>query len=278
MLVYVDLWECPEGAKLEGCLQIDEAAWAKDQRKCGKPDGSCLSHTEFEENILRWKAAGADVVYYDYYMGVYGNRQRIIPMADEIQSIWKRFENVGISGAGTQIECFNIWNHLMNLYTFGRTAYDSSLSFEDNLTSLTRLFGEGGSEIAQAIRLMEQTLDGQEIIGFAGKYMIEHIDKETVYGLFEKALAATKGKTERNNIRLLRMAFRYSDIETADSSNSRRTAVSRFQDYDDPTGELAYMATHFDSFRHNDPGYAIAFPVTNTDTHSFVPDKWYDFE
>ena len=278
MLVYVDLWECPEGAKLEGCLQIDEAAWAKDQRKCGKPDGSCLSQTEFEENILRWKAAGADVVYYDYYMGVYGNRQRIIPMADEIQSIWKRFENVGISGAGTQIECFNIWNHLMNLYTFGRTAYDSSLSFEDNLTSLTRLFGEGGSEIAQAIRLMEQTLDGQEIIGFAGKYMIEHIDKETVYGLFEKALAATKGKTERNNIRLLRMAFRYSDIETADSSNSRRTAVSRFQDYDDPTGELAYMATHFDSFRHNDPGYAIAFPVTNTDTHSFVPDKWYDFE
>ncbi len=278
MLVYVDLWECPDGAKLEGCLQIDEAAWAKEQRKCGKPDGSCLSQTEFEDNIMRWKAAGADVVYYDYYMGVYGNRQRIIPMADEIQSIWKRFGALGILGAGTQIECFNIWNHLMNLYTFGRTAYDASLTFEDNLTALARLFGEGGSAVAQAVRLMEQTLDGQEIIGFAGKYMIEHIDREKVYGLFEQALAVTEGKTERNNIRLLRMAFRYSDIETADPSNIRRTVFSRFQDYDDPTGELAYMAVHFDSFRHNNPGYAIAFPVTNTDTRGFVPDKWYRFE
>ncbi len=278
MLVYVDLWECPEGAKLEPCLRIDEAAWAKEQRYCGKPDGSCLSETEFESNIMGWKSAGAEVVYYDYYMGVYGNRQRIIPMADEIQSIWKRFAALGISGAGTQIECFNIWNHLMNLYTFGRTAYDSSLSFEDNLAALCRLFGEGGEYIAQAIRLMEETLDGEEIIGYAGKYMIEHIDKEKVYSLFEKALSAAHGRTERNNIRLLRMAFRYSEIETADPSNATREKVSRFQDYDDPTGELAYMGTHFDSFYHNDPGYAIAFPVTNTDTKDFTPDKWYIFE
>lgn len=278
MLVYVDLWKCPEGISLCENLQIDEAAWGQEQRKCGKPDGSCLNGTEFEENISAWKKTGAQVVYYDYYMGVFGNRQRIIPMADEVQSIWKHFAEIGISGAGTQIECFNIWNHLMNLYTFGRTAYDASLSFKDNLHALCRLFGEGAEDVAQAIQMMEDVLDGQQIVGYGGKYMIEHIDKEAVYALFEHALAVTTGKTYRNNIRLLRMAFRYSEVETADPENAARTKSARFQDYADPTGELAYMATHFDSFLHNNPGYGIAFPVTNTDTKDFVPDKWYQFE
>lgn len=278
MLVYVDLWECPQGAKLERCLQIDEATWAKEQRTCGKPNGSCINDTAYEHNIMRWKAAGAEVVYYDYFMGVFGNRQRIIPMADELQSIWKRFAKLGILGAGTQIECFNIWNHLMNLYTFGRTAYDAKLSFEDNLRAVCTLFGAGGDEVAQAVRMMEETLDGQEIIGFAGKYMIEHVDKEKIYALFEQALMKAQTPVERNNVRLMRMAFRYSELETSDPANERRTQVSRFQDYDDPTGELAYMAVHFDSFKHNDPGYAIAFPITNTDCKGFGPDKWYDFE
>ncbi len=290
MLVYVDLWKCPEGFAPEPCLQIDEAAWGKEQRTCGRPDGDCLSYTEFESNLMEWKRAfsgkndfpgnqaGASVVYYDYYMGVYGNRQRIIPMADEIQSIWKRFAELDIAGAGTQIECFNLWNHLVNLYTFGRTAYDVSLSLEANLNALCRLFGEGGEWIVRAVLLMEEALDGESIIGFAGKYMIEHVDKERIYGLFDRALSAAAGETQRNNIRLLRMAFRYSEIETADSANRERKTFSRFQEYDDPSGELAYMAVHFDSFRHNDPGYGIAFPVTNTDTKDFVPDAWYAFE
>ena len=278
MLVYVDLWEYPKGVTLQGSLLIDEATWAADgQRRCGKPDGSCLSKTAFEDNLLAWRDAGADVVYYDYYMGVFPGRQRIIPMADEVQSIWKRFSQVGISGSGTQIECFNIWNNLFNLYTFGRTAYDSSLSMEDNLKAMASLYGEGGAYVAEAIRLMEKTLDGQEVIGHAGAYMIRHIDRELVYGLFDKALAVTADKTARNNIRLSRMAFRYTDLEVFDSATATREAYSRFQTYEDPTGELAYMASHFDSFTHNDPGYGIAIPVANTDS-DFVPDQWYLFE
>ena len=278
MLVYVDLWEYPEGETLQNSLLIDEATWAADgQRCCGKPDGSCLSKTAFEDNLLAWKDAGADVVYYDYYMGVFPGRQRIIPMADEVQSIWKRFSQVGISGSGTQIECFNIWNNLFNLYTFGRTAYDSSLSMEDNLKAISSLYGEGGEYVAEAIRLMEKTLDGQEVIGHAGAYMIKHIDRELVYGLFDKALAVTVNTTARNNIRLSRMAFRYTDLEVSDSTTATREAYSRFQTYEDPTGELAYMASHFDSFTHNDPGYGIAIPVTNTDS-DYIPDQWYLFE
>lgn len=166
----------------------------------------------------------------------------------------------------------------MNLYTFGRTAYDASLSFEDNLLALCRLFGEGAEFVMQAVRRMEEALDGEAIIGFAGKYMIEHVDKACIYGLFEKALAVAAQRTERNNIRLLRMAFRYSELETADPSNARRIEATRFQEYDDPSGELAYMAVHFDSFFHNNSQYGIAFPVTNTDTRSFVPNQWYCFE
>ena len=30
--------------------------------------------------------------------------------------------------------------------------------------------------------------------------------------------------------------------------------------------------------KYRAPGYAIAFPITNTDTRGFVGDKWYDFE
>ena len=115
MLIYVDLWEAPENIKLEPTVMIDESTWHKDGlRTVGKPDGSALSGTHFEENLLKWRNTGANVVYYDYYMGVYSVRQKLIPMADEVQSIWQRFKEKDIMGSGTQIECFNLWNHLLN--------------------------------------------------------------------------------------------------------------------------------------------------------------------
>lgn len=280
MLIYVDLWECPDGVQLEPNLFIDEATWATTLRSCGRPDGSALIGTYFDENLQRWKKTGAQVVYYDYYMGVYGNRQRIIPMADEVQSIWKDFIKKDVAGAGTQIECFNLWNHLVNLYTFGRTAYDTTLSLEDNLSFLGRLFGEGAPYVTEAVRRMEETLDGQVPISQAGKYMIEHVDKKVVYALFDNALKAANQKRCRNNIRLMRMAFRYSELETADRINqptAEKVRYVAFREYNDPTGELAYMA-QFDSFYQNDQGYGIAFPVTNTDTKGFQPDEWYHFE
>jgi len=214
----------------------------------------------------------------DYYMGVFGNRQRVIPMADEIQSLWKYFIRADIDGAGTQIECFNLWNHIVNLYTFGRTSYDTSLTFEDNLGALCRLFGEGAEPMAEAIRLMEETLDGQEEIIYSGEYMITHVDKARIYSLFDRALALTSTPVCRNNVRLMRMAFRYSELETQDSTHFRDREYELFQTYEDPTGELAYMASHFDSFHHNDPGFGIAFPITNTDTKDFVPNTWYQFD
>ena len=278
MLTYVDLWKYTPGTVLPQNLIIDQAMWANEQRKCGAPDGSAFIGTEFERNILEWKAAGAKVVTYDYYMGVFGNRQRIVPMADEIQSIFRRFRELDIMGAGTQIECFNVNNHIMNLYTFGRTGYDTSLSFEDNLRALTAVYGEGAPMVADAIREMENALQGEALVGFGGKYMIEHVDKAKVYGLFEQALDAATDAVCRNNIRLMRMAFRYSEIECGDPSHVGRTQFCRFQDYGDPTGELAFLATSYDSFLHNDPGYGIAFPLRNTDTKDFVPDKWYAFE
>ncbi len=37
------------------------------------------------------------------------------------------------------------------------------------------------------------------------------------------------------------------------------------------------MASHFDSFLHNDPGFGITIPVECTNT-SYVPDIWYQME
>ena len=75
---------------------------------------------------------------------------------------------------------------------------------------------------------------------------------------------------------MLRMVFRYTDIETQDP-------ISRVEEfnivesrYADSTGELAKMA-EFDSFWKNNPGHGIMIPVNSSKTN-YAYDKWYDFE
>lgn len=178
MLTYVDLWDCPDGLVLEPNLFVDEAVWHHTGlRSIGKPDGSCLGGTLFKDDLLKGKKAGASVVYYDYYMGVHPARQRYMPAADEMQSNWKRFMEMGIGGSGTQIEYYNFWNHIFSFYYFARTGYDTDLSLEDNLSAFCKLFGEGASHIAGIIRMAENCLDGQENIGKAGAYLMAHLDK-----------------------------------------------------------------------------------------------------
>lgn len=281
MLVYVDLWECPKGLRLDSSVIIDESTWCKEGlRTVGKPDGSCINGTSYEQNLMKWKEAGAEVVYYDYYMGGYGLRQRWIPMSDEIQQIWQNFIEKGISGAGTQIECFNLWNHLFNFCCFGRTGYDTRLSLEDNLNVIKRLFGEGGDEICEIVMTLEDVLNGQARVNDCGHYLMEHVNKEEIYTKFEKAISLAKTQRARNNIRLLRMVFRYSDLETreplASPLNEEFNVIET--GYDDPTGELGAMSD-FDSFRNNDPGFAITIPLKSKNHGKYrSDDKWYCFE
>ncbi len=277
MLAYVDLWECPEGQKLEPCLLVDAATWhSTGLRRAGIPDGSGMIGTLFEEP-LKWHAIGADAVYYEYYMGVYPARQRYIPMADEVQALCRFYVENGIMGTGTQIECFNMWNHIFNFFTFARTAYDTELSMEKNLARFTRIFGEGASYIEEIIKYAEEFHNGQENILYAGKWLMDNIDKEKVYALFEKALAAAKTPASRNNIKMFRMAFRYSDVEV-ESFNMRteKLPFAPLEKYEDPSGELAFLKK-FDSFAYNNPGYGIMIPV-DCEEKDFTPDKWYDFE
>ena len=49
----------------------------------------------------------------------------------------------------------------------------------------------------------------------AGEQLINSIDKKKVYDLYEKALKNAKTKRARNNVRLMRMVFRYSDLEVS---------------------------------------------------------------
>lgn len=278
MLVYQDLWECPENMEFCDALMVDESTWTpRGLRHAGKPDGSCLIGTDCDKNLMKWKEKCKNVVFYDYYMGVYANKQRIIPMADEIGSIFRYFVRTGIKGSGTQIECFNVWNHLLNFYTFGRTAYDTSLSFEDQLLKIGRLYGDGGKIIADIFRLYEQALDGEPDLEEGGRFFMKKIDRERVYDLFEQALDAAKTATERNNVRLSRMAFRYTDLEISDPVEIEDRDQQLTLKYVDPTGELGYMAANFDSFTRNDPGYAITIPAENG-AGGNPPDRWYVFE
>ncbi len=277
LLIYVDLWVAPNGIKLEPSIIIDEATWAEEGlRSVGKPDGSCLAGTDFETNLLKWRKTGAEVVYYDYYMGVYPQRQRWIPMADELQSLWKRFIEKDIMGSGTQIECFNMWNHLLNYYAFARIGYDTSINLDSAIKSLTKIYGNGAQIVGEIMHELEDVMDGQVDIIKCGHYLMEHIDKEKIYAKFEKAFELCDSARARNNLRLTRMAFRYTDLETQDPESLNEKYKSVFDGYLDETGELAKM-TEFDSFYKNNPGYAITIPLSSKKTN-FVPDKWYIFE
>ena len=278
MLSYTDLWEPPANIILEDNVSVTEATWhISGLRTIGKPDGSCLSGTFFEENLLRWKAIGAKVTYYDYFMGVYPGRQRYIPMADEMQAMCRRFKELGIDGAETQIEVYNLWNNIFNFYTYGRTAYDCEKSLDDNLELFCRIFGKGGQFIAENIRYAESVLDGQSEIMRAGIYLMEHIDKEKMYSGFEKALEEAETKAARNNVRLMRMTFRYSDLECREKYENDESGYKALKHYDIPErGELLCMKRKFDSYESHG-GFGIMIPVEGED-NGFSPDKWYEFE
>ena len=202
------------------------------------------------------------------------------PAADEQQSNWKRCVEVGISGSGTQIEYFNFWNHIFNFYTLARTGYDTSLSMEDNLAVFTKMFGEGAENISEIIRMAEDCLDGQVKINKAALFLMDNIDKETVYKLFDKALDVTTTPYARNNIRMMRMGFRYSDVECFYTILGKDDFFRYvpYEECDDPTGELYYMSHNFDSCRWNDPGFGIMLPLDCKKQADFVPDRWYEFE
>ncbi len=278
---YVDCWEPPADMDvLSSNRMVSEAVWhSSGLRKTGKPDGSCLSGTMFEDNLLAWKHKyNVPVFYYDYFMGVYPGRQRIVPMADEIQAMYRRFMEVGILGSQTQIEVFNLWNNLPNFYCFGRTGYDTGLSLEDNIQMLCRICGKGAPYVAENLRYYEEVLDGQCEIMTAGVYFMEHVDKKRVYDNFDKALAAAAGdSTARNNIRMFRMAFRYSDLETREEYENDEKGFKRLKHYDIPErGELLYMQEKFDTFTSGE-GYGIAIPV-EAEPAPFTPDIWYEMD
>lgn len=280
-VLYTDIWEPLDGFdELSPNLMVNEAVWhVSGLRTTGKPDGSCLIGTFFETNLLAWqKKYGVRIDYYDYYMGVYPGRQRIVPMADEMQALSKRMVEKNIYGTKTQMECYNLWNNVMNFYTFGRTAYNTELSFEDNLHNFCKIFGAGAEYVAENIRYMEQVMDGQCEIMKAGVWLMEHIDKQRVYDHYDKALAAAEGDAfARNNIRLLRMAFRYSDLECREDNTNDEAGYKSLKHYDIPErGELLYMRDHFDSYVGAD-GYGIDIPVEGED-NGFEPDIWYQFD
>ena len=277
LLVYVDIWECPENIELCSAVDVWESPWTEEGLRCaGKPDGSCLLETEYHNNLLNWKKTGAEVSYYEYYMGVYQERQRYIPMADEIQAIWQGFVKNKVVGATTQIECFHIWNHIFNFYTFGRTAYNCTLSMDDNLEKFTRIFGKGAPYICDAIHKAEECLDGQVQLMYCGLYLMKHIDKEYMYECYEKALSNAETPRARNNVRLMRMVFRYADLETQ-QENAESMEYQDIRKYNNIHPELLYM-TRYDSFRANNDGYGIMVPCTGETDNIFEPDKWYNFE
>jgi hypothetical protein len=254
ILVYNDLWEYPKDLILDPSMIIEQA---NSSRPYGKSDGTSLLGSSYEVNAKKWAAGGGSLVYYEYYMGKFGANQVYFPMADELQSIYKYFKSSNYSkGSGTQIESHNLWNFIPNYYIHGRTSYNTSLTLSDNLDKFCKVFGAGAPYVKQYIEYAEKTLEGQGG-KLPGDWFIKNVNKATVYDYFEKAYQAEPEGTLRNNIRMLRMAFRYSDLFVNGGADA----------------ELKYMYDHFDSYEHN-LGYGIA--IRGNGKGTFSPDKWYE--
>jgi hypothetical protein len=254
MLIYHDLWRYPGGINLDSSLVIDQANITR--TSYGKSDGSGFLGSKYQRNAQKWASAGASVVYYEYYMGVFGDHQVYFPMADALHDIYSYFENKGFSrGVGTQMECYNLWNFIFNFYVNGRTAYNTNLTLSDNLNRFCKIFGKGAPYIKSYFKYVEGFYEGQGG-GHPGEWFMKYVKRKKVYNYFEEAYQAEPEGKLRNNIRMLRMAFRYSDFYVNGGG----------------AGELKYMNDHFDSYYHN-PGYGIS--IIAKGSGSFVPNKWY---
>jgi hypothetical protein len=274
VLIYVDLWECPDGISLCDNIVIDQAAWNADGlRNIGAKDGSSLIGTGYMDNLLRYRKVCKNAVLYDYYMGNYSARQRLVPGVDEMQSIFRHFIQKGVSGSGTQFECFNLWNNLFNFFAFARNQYDTDISFEQMLGKFCALFGKGAQEIKEIMKMAEDICDGQQSIRYMGIYTAKNLDFEKVYALFDKALAKESGVFAKN-IKMLRLSFRYSELLTKDETQDEAREPNPLTCID-PTGELSYMSYKFDGYHNKNSTYGIAIPLTNKSDKKPASD-WYD--
>lgn len=265
ILVYLDLWEPPVGVEFGPGVLVEVATWGPNKiRRFGCNDGSGLIGSEVEANAKAWSRLAGKIVYYDYYMTNYDSKQVYCPMADEIVKIYEDFVSDGYSnGTGSQIDPFNLWNYLFNFYCHGRKSYDISLTFEDILQKFSLIFGKGAKYICEYLRFVENFYDGQASCGNdSARYFAEHVDSAAVYKIFEQAFEAEEEGVLRDNIRMLRMAFRYSDLFTNDPGNE----------------ELIYMSQNFGSYWGvlGQSGYGIAI-YTRPGKSEFKPNKWYDF-
>lgn len=264
IIVYLDLWDCPKDMQLSGGAVPQISTWTKrGLRTVGKPDGSCLTESHIAKTIQDFLTTGSTVQLYEYYMGNYDNRQAVMPAADEMQSIARYYKANGIDGSGSQMECFNLWNNIFNFFTFARTAYNNELSLEQSIAAMCRMFGAGAESVAEILRLYENTMDGQVPINQTAKFFAGTVDAESIYTLFEKALSQAELPIYRNNVRLMRMAFRYTMLLQQDTEEARQ--------------EMGVMASHFDSYKQCDPGFGIAIDVPYR-TEELPDDKWYRFE
>lgn len=269
MIAYLDLWEPPEGIEFSENVIIEVATWGPDTelRKFGTNDGSGLIGTKFEKNAKAWSEISSNVVYYDYYMTNFRSKQVYCPMADEILKIYENIAETNYcKGTGTQIESFNLWNYMFNFYTHGRKAYDVKLTMDDLLERFVKIFGKGSKYIADYIKYVEDFYDGQVTEDKDGRncaeWFAKNVNKSKVYEYFEKAFEAEDNENFRDNIRVLRMAFRYSDLITNYPESK----------------EILFISKNFGSYwgRLGQMGIGISSFIKPCDC-DFNPDKWYEF-
>ena len=144
------------------------------------------------------------------------------------------------------------------------------------VAAIAALCGKAAPVVKEILLTGEELVDGQLPLHKCATLLMENIDKQAIYAAYERAFSLADTPRARNNLRLLRMVFRYSDLEVQEEASRDKKYDRIKENYVDASGELGFM-TRFDSFWKNNPGYGIAFPL-KSEEKDFVPDKWYLFE
>ena len=87
-----------------------------------------------------------------------------------------------------------------------------------------------------------------------------------------------KNILEWNNLHLMRMVWRYTDLEVSNPPLENDGTFAHISMASDESGELWHMHENFDSFTSGKEGFGIAIPVKKRSEAVFGADKWYLFE
>ena len=225
LIAYCDLLE---PAKIKPTPNVKVCFANYNYRDYVRAYGTPYVSSSFDSVRKKWSSLGYPLFIYEYYMGTFGNRGELLPIAKSIYSDTQYYSEQNLLGAVTQIELQNFWTYALNMYTHARSCWNHTNGFEKLLKEFCEIFGEAKDEMFQFFSLLEsrsptQTL--QSDLSFLDEDM-----KSEIEDIFNSAKTKASGKA-LEVVQLIYLAYKYSLLVhclltgTEDRKHSRKQEI-----------------------------------------------------